>query len=291
MVSSFTTNKSLEKPANGDYVDTWNVPVNGDMDVIDQAFGGLTSLNATSGSATLTDTQYRSLALSISGAIAAPVTYTIPSNIGGQWIVRNATTDSSGGPHAVTIASGGGGTSIAVPRTGPVLVFSDGTNIRYSNVTVADSLATDAVTTAKIADGTVTYPKVSSTALATAADFRSDTASKVLPVATVWDAAEYVTTSYASTVTLDFSTGFNFYILLTGNITLANPTNTKPGQSGIILLQQDGTGGRTITLGSNFKFANGVTPTYDTVSTRVNVIAYTVYTSSFIVATVLPGVR
>lgn len=291
MASSFTTNKNLEKPGNGDYVDTWNVPVNGDMDVIDQAFGGVTSLNATSGSATLTDTQYRSLILNISGAIAAPVTYTIPSNIGGQWIVRNATTDSSGGPHAVTIVSGGGGTSIAVPRTGPVLVFSDGTNIRYSNVTVADSLATDAVTTAKIADGTVTYPKVSSTALATAADFRSDTASKVLPVATVWDAAEYVTTSYASTVTLDFSTGFNFYILLTGNITLANPTNTKPGQSGIILLQQDGTGGRTITLGSNFKFANGVTPTYDTVSTRVNVIAYTVYTSSFIVATVLPGVR
>jgi hypothetical protein len=130
MASSFTTNKVLEKPGNGDYVDTWNVPVNGDMDIIDQAFGGITSLNATGGSATLTDTQYRSLILSISGAISASVTYTIPSGKGGQWIVRNSTTDASGGPHSIIIASGGGGTSVAIPRNAPLMVYSDGTNIR-----------------------------------------------------------------------------------------------------------------------------------------------------------------
>jgi hypothetical protein len=129
MASSFTTNKVLEKPGNGDYVDTWNVPVNGDMDIIDQAFGGITALNATGGSATLTDTQYRSLILTISGAISANVTYTIPSGKGGQWIVRNTTTDASGGPWTITIASGGGGTSLAIPRTGVTTIFSDGTNI------------------------------------------------------------------------------------------------------------------------------------------------------------------
>lgn len=130
MASSFTTNKVLEKPGNGDYVDTWNVPVNADMDVIDQAFGGTTSLNATGGSATLTDTQYRSLILNISGAISANVTYTIPSGKGGQWIVRNTTTDATGGPWAITIASGGGGTSVAIPRNAPLMIYSDGTNIR-----------------------------------------------------------------------------------------------------------------------------------------------------------------
>ena len=130
MASSFTTNKSLEKPGNGDYVDTWNVPVNGDMDVIDQAFGGNTSLNATSGSATLSATQYRSLLLSISGAISANVIYTIPSGIGGEWIVRNTTTDSVGGPWTVTIASAGGGTSVTLDRNVNFLLFSDGTNIR-----------------------------------------------------------------------------------------------------------------------------------------------------------------
>ncbi len=34
MVSSFTPNLSLEKPANGDYVDTWSTPVNADWDAI-----------------------------------------------------------------------------------------------------------------------------------------------------------------------------------------------------------------------------------------------------------------
>jgi hypothetical protein len=131
MVSTFTTNKVLEKPGNGDYVDTWNVPANGDFDIIDQAFGGVTSLNATSGSATLADTQYRSLILAISGSMSANVTYTIPSGVGGQWIVRNTTT---GGSYTVTIESGGGGTSVIVARNVNTQIWSDGTNIRTLGV-------------------------------------------------------------------------------------------------------------------------------------------------------------
>lgn len=291
MASSFTSNKVLEKPANGDYVDTWNVPLNGDMDIIDQAFGGVTNLNATSGSAILTDTQYRSLSLSVTGAMSANVIYTIPSGVGGQWIVRNATTDASGGPWTVTIASGGGGTSVTVVRNAPTHIYSDGTNIRLASFVSAGSIGADAVTTSTIQDGAVTYPKINSAALATGAEFRNDSASKVLPVSSVWDAAEYVTTAYASTVTLDFNAGFNFAITLTGNITLANPTNPKPGQSGIIALTQDGTGGRTTTFGTNFKFPNGVTPTFDTAANRVNIVSYTVISSTFIVVSVLPGVR
>ncbi len=130
MASSFTTNKSLEKPANGDYVDTWNVPVNGDMDVIDQAFGGVTSLNATSGSITLSSSQYRSLIILVSGAISANVVYTIPSGVGGQWIVYNTTTDATGGPWTVTFASGGGGTNYTVTRNAPITIYCDGTNVR-----------------------------------------------------------------------------------------------------------------------------------------------------------------
>jgi hypothetical protein len=129
MASSFTTNKVLEKPGNGDYVDTWNVPVNGDMDIIDQAFGGVTSLNATGGSATLTSAQYRSLILSVSGAVSADVTYTIPTGKGGQWIVYNNTTDATGGPWSLIIASGGGGTSYTVTRGQRVHLYSDGTNV------------------------------------------------------------------------------------------------------------------------------------------------------------------
>ena len=143
MASSYTANKTLEKPANGDQVDTWNVPVNADWDIIDQAFGGVTSLNATSGSATLTVAQYRSLSLSVSGAMSANVTYTLPIVsgglvAGGQWIVNNTTTDGSGGPWTVTIASAAGGTSVVIQRNKATIISSDGTNIRS---VYAESLA------------------------------------------------------------------------------------------------------------------------------------------------------
>ena len=125
MPSSYTTNKTLELPANGAYIDTWNVPVNGDMSIIDQAFGGTTNLNATSGSAILTVTQYRSRILSISGAIAADVTYTIPSGVGGQWVVNNNTS----GNFNVIFASGGGGNTEIVPQGQQTLIASTGTDI------------------------------------------------------------------------------------------------------------------------------------------------------------------
>lgn len=141
MTSSWTPNKYLEKPGNGDYVDTWNIPVNGDMTNIDAALGGVTNLNATSGNATLSSNvlvtaNYINSSLNITGAMTANVTYTIPSGVGGTWIVRNATTDSVGGPWTVTIASGGGGTSVVVLRGKSAMVWSDGTNIRDVNENV-----------------------------------------------------------------------------------------------------------------------------------------------------------
>lgn len=130
MVSTYTPNRNLERPGNGDYVDTWNVPMNGDMTIIDKSLGGVLNLNATAGSALLTTSQYQNLIINITGAMSDSVTYTIPQNIGGQWLVRNATTDASGGPWTVTIASGGAGNYVDIVRGKSVIVWSDGTNIR-----------------------------------------------------------------------------------------------------------------------------------------------------------------
>lgn len=125
MVSTYTPNKVLEKPGNGDYVDTWNIPVNDDMDFIDQAFGGVTNLNATGGSATLTDTEYRSLILNITGSLTGNVIYTIPSGVGGQWVIYNNTS----GNYTVTFASGGGGNTEIVAQGQQSLIASTGTDI------------------------------------------------------------------------------------------------------------------------------------------------------------------
>jgi hypothetical protein len=127
MTSTFSTNKNLELPGNGDYVNTWNVPVNGDLSVIDAAFGGTTNLNATSGSATLTYTQYRPLILNITGSITADVTYTIPTGVGGQWVINNATTTSNAS--RVIFASGGGGATQVAARGAQIAIACNGTDI------------------------------------------------------------------------------------------------------------------------------------------------------------------
>lgn len=129
-MSSYTANKNLELPGNGEYVDTWNVPLNGDMTIIDTSLGGVQNLNATSGNATLSANAYQNLSLNITGAMSANTTYTIPSGVGGFWIVRNATTDATGGPWSVNIVSGGGGANVTILRGKSTMIWSDGTNIR-----------------------------------------------------------------------------------------------------------------------------------------------------------------
>lgn len=128
MASTYTTNKSIEKPGNGDYVNTWSTPVNDDWDIIDASLGGTTTLNATgaSGTVTLTVGQYRPPTIIVSGVLTANVTYSLPSGVGGQWVVYNITT----GSFTVTLASAGGGTSVVITQGKATLLFSDGTNVR-----------------------------------------------------------------------------------------------------------------------------------------------------------------
>lgn len=152
MTSTFTTNKNLEKPGNGDYVDTWNVPVNADLDVIDQALGTVTSINLASSNVTLADTQYRSMGLVFTGALSANRSVTVPSGVGGMWVVRNNTTDATGGPWTVTIQSAGGGTSVILVRSKSSIVYSDGTNI--TAVEINASVGSGSVTSVAVSGGT-----------------------------------------------------------------------------------------------------------------------------------------
>lgn len=147
MTSSFTTNKHIEQPANGDDVNTWDVPVNADWAIIDKALGGSTSFNVTgaSGTTVLSITQYQPLAFLFSGVLSANLNYQIPSGVGGQWIVNNTTT----GSFTVTITSGGGGVSTASPQGSIITIWSDGTNIQLANTSA--SIPNNSVTNSKLA--------------------------------------------------------------------------------------------------------------------------------------------
>jgi hypothetical protein len=124
---ALTVNKSIEKPANGADVDTWDVNVNADWDIIDAVFGNTTTINVVgaSGTTALTVAQYRPQYFVFSGLLTANVNYQLPTGIGGQWALLNITT----GAFTVTFSSAGGGTSLLLPRSSIINVRSDGTNI------------------------------------------------------------------------------------------------------------------------------------------------------------------
>jgi hypothetical protein len=94
-----------------------------------------------------------------------------------------------------------------------------------------------------------------------------------------------------ATITPDFAVANNFSVTLGGNRTLANPSNLTAGQSGVIVITQDGTGSRTLAYGSYFKFSGGTAPTLTTTASAVDVIAYYVESSTRITARLVADVK
>ena len=94
-----------------------------------------------------------------------------------------------------------------------------------------------------------------------------------------------------ATITPDFAAANNFSVTLGGNRILANPTNLTAGQSGVIVITQDGTGSRTLAYGSYFKFSAGSAPTLTTTASAVDVLAYYVESSTRITAKLITDVK
>jgi hypothetical protein len=94
----------------------------------------------------------------------------------------------------------------------------------------------------------------------------------------------------AGTTTIDMATANNFSMTLTGNVTLANPTNLTAGQSGVIYVTQDATGSRTLAYGTSWDFPGGTAPTLTTTANAVDVLVYSVRTSTSIAAQLLTNI-
>jgi hypothetical protein len=140
--------------------------------------------------------------------------------------------------------------------------------------------------------GTLTENRTLTVTAATPGDFRTGTeAGEVLTPKNVWDSAGFVTLTQAATIAVDFSTGFNFTTTMTGNRTLGSPSNAKPGQSGTIYIIQDGSGGRTLAYGSNWKFAGGAAPSLTTTANRIDALHYVVRESNWIEASLVKDIR
>jgi hypothetical protein len=126
---------------------------------------------------------------------------------------------------------------------------------------------------------------------ATTAQFLANTADKVLSTDQVWAGAAPVTLTDAATIAIDMGTGINFSVTLTASRTLGAPTNAKAGQSGVIVVKQNGTGGWTLSYNAVYKFQGGSAVAIDTTASRTSLLSYFVEDSSNIHISVVPGSR
>lgn len=93
-----------------------------------------------------------------------------------------------------------------------------------------------------------------------------------------------VALTFGTTITPNLSSGNIFTVTLTGNATLANPSNLVAGQCGQIFITQDATGTRTLAYGSEWKFPGGTAPVLTTTAAATDVLSFCSWTSALISA-------
>jgi len=151
----------------------------------------------------------------------------------------------------------------------------------YQPATGKTLIVSNSLTLAGTDSTTMTFP-ASNTTLAGLAITQSFTKAQRGTISALTDGA---------TITPDFSAANNYSVTLGGNRTLANPTNLTAGQSGVIVITQDGTGSRTLAYGSYWKFPGGTAPTLTTTASAVDVLVYYAESTTRITARLLSDVK
>jgi hypothetical protein len=95
----------------------------------------------------------------------------------------------------------------------------------------------------------------------------------------------YQTLTDAATIVWDHSLGMNFTVVLGGSRTLAFPTNGVAGRSGTILVQQNGTGGFTLSYAAGFKFDSDVAPVIGATASKYTLLFWHYINASYCVIT------
>ena len=85
----------------------------------------------------------------------------------------------------------------------------------------------------------------------------------------------YFALTDGATINTDASKGNRFSVTLGGNRTMANPTNAANGAQIIYRIKQDGTGSRTLSWGTAFRFSSSLaSPTLSTAASKVDYIGF-----------------
>jgi hypothetical protein len=304
MASTFTTRIRLNKQGTGDNDSTWGTVLNNEViELTDFAIAGYTTISLTGGDVTLTANdgaadEARSAMLELTGTLTADTNVYIPSGISKSYIVKNSTS----GAYAATILVSGG-TGVAVPQGSSMVVMTNGTTVtpandstdlgsfgtastlNYASVTDYDTSSGDILPgeLLQVSISDIRYAQVSADSTITGA--RTFTSATTFTAKVVGNGAQAYSIPVSvsvvtSAVSLDFATGNNFTTILNGNVSIANPVNPQPGQSGIIYVLQDGTGSRTMSFNANWKFEGGTAPTLSTAADARDALIYNVVSAT-----------
>jgi len=168
--------------------------------------------------------------------------------------------------------------------TGDVTKTAGGTALTIANDAVTSGkILNDAVTTAKILNANVTAAKVLTSEVAVLGTAQQYTRTHNFTATALTDGA---------TVAWDLSQNQVAVVTLGGNRAMGNPTNIVAGAVYILIVKQDGTGGRTLSFpfgtsgagNTGYRFAGATSasgaPTLSTAANKIDILTFVATTST-----------
>jgi hypothetical protein len=77
-----------------------------------------------------------------------------------------------------------------------------------------------------------------------------------------------------SSISWNLEDNQNAQVTLNQNATLSNPSNQQAGAVYVLIVKQDSNGSRTLSYGSAYKFANGITPVLTTAPNSIDMLVF-----------------
>ena len=282
---SYTTSLRLVQPATGEYSGTWGTQVNtGLTALVDFSIAGTASITMTAANYTLSNNngaadEARAMFLVLGGTPGASYQVICPA-VSKLYFVTNNT----GFAQTVKTSAGSG---ISVPNGASMTLRCDGTNVVVAQNYFASLTLGAALPVASGGTGITAFGTGVATALGqnvTGSGGIVLATSPTLGAATFTGGAQTTpstVTFSATAMTVDCALSNVFATTFTANVTTA-PTISNPrnGQTINWFITQDGTGGRTMTWPSSFRWPTGATRTLSTAANSVDLLVATYLSST-----------
>jgi hypothetical protein len=303
MASTYTTNLRLTKQGDGDNPNTWGEVLNNVISLVDQAVASYTTVSiGSAATVTLTENlgnsdQSRSAILELKGSVGGVATsiFVLIPNSPKTYAIRNVVSANTTASDAVVLRVAGNA-GVTVPTGGIGYFITNGTSVFSLNAAGIPGLGTVATKDVGVCATNIPDTSLSDIRYVRASVSSSIVAEKTFTASVIFTSVvkvegavkSHITTlTDAATVAVDFNDANMFMVTLAGNRTLAAPSNATTGQTGSIYVVQDGTGSRTLSYNTAWKFPTGSVPVATTDASAVDLVVYSARSATTIDAVML----